>query len=461
MNSKKELVLKVQQFVIVLIILFLGCKTTVKNPGDKFSLYFSAPPVMNNVNRHMTVPGFWINKLDNPGEIIMTVDEIITWNITTLDNIESMNNIPGYPDEISGDTVLEMMIKDIDDISNNDSLQYIDGSIPLKSFFSDIKDNMDIESIGNEIEVSFGFITGFSDIRAIPSMTLLNYDTGEWDFDVLQYSAADIATPVAILHESRDGKWLYVSEPQYSGWILSDNVVYCSREELRSYLANESFIVITDAKAEIYVDDKYLDYGRMGTRLPLVNISGEFAEVLIPYKNSQNILEFKIAEISVDKVHTGYLEYTRENIIRSAFKILNSPYGWGGMFGEQDCSRFLCQVFGTVGFKLPRNSSKQVLSGIISDISEFTPDEKVEKVTGEALPGITFLGFPGHIMLYLGEHEGEPYAIHSMWAYKEKIGAEDKIRLVNRTVVSDMSPGEGSDKGSFRERLAFYGVFSN
>ncbi len=39
--------------------------------------------------------------------------------------------------------------------------------------------------------------------------------------------------------------------------------------------------------------------------------------------------------------------------------MLNQPYGWGDMYGEQDCSRFLQMVFATVGIMLPRDSKDQ------------------------------------------------------------------------------------------------------
>ena len=60
-----------------------------------------------------------------------------------------------------------------------------------------------------------------------------------------------------------------------------------------------------------------------------------------------------------EDVHPGFLPYTARNIYKQALVMLNQPYGWGDMYGEQDCSRFLQMVFATVGIMLPRDSKDQ------------------------------------------------------------------------------------------------------
>ena len=125
------------------------------------------------------------------------------------------------------------------------------------------------------------------------------------------------------------------------------------------------------------------------------------------------------------------------------------------MFGGQDCSRFLCEIFSTVGIKLPRNSSWQADAGKV--VAEFTSDmsdeEKLAIIMREGIPGVTLLRMPGHIMLYLGTYNEKPYVIHSIWAYREHIRTRDIIRLINKTAVSDLSPGEGTKKGSLLRRI--------
>ena len=140
--------------------------------------------------------------------------------------------------------------------------------------------------------------------------------------------------------------------------------------------------------------------------------------------------------------------------MEQAFKLLNEPYGWGGMHGEQDCSRFLQEVFATVGINFPRNSSQQAQIGrpLAQFDTKMSEAERL-KVLREAVGGITILPMPGHIMLFLGMVDERPYAIHATWGYREKIGREESSRVINRVAVSDLSLGEGTLKGSLLRRL--------
>jgi len=59
----------------------------------------------------------------------------------------------------------------------------------------------------------------------------------------------------------------------------------------------------------------------------------------------------------------------------------------------------------------------------------------------------------GHIMLYLGTIDNKPFAIHSVWAYRQRGKEKDVIRVLNRVTVSDLLLGQGSQKGSLLQRM--------
>lgn len=439
------------------IILIVGC---VSIPKDKFSLYYSAPPLMNGVKIDMNTPGYWISKIDNPDEIIMDYETIKLWNAKAEEEFGLIEDISKYERRYTSNELKENINKALY-YSEKEPLIFKNGNKPDKDFYQSIRENMNIDSITENYNITYGFVKKYSDIRALPTMELLNYDVGEWDFDVIQYSAADISTPVVILHKSKDKNWLYIENQIVSGWIKSENIINCSHDDLSNYLSNKDFVIITEAKGEIFIDGKYHNFARMGSRFGLNSVNENFVQIKLPFKNDNNTIEFKIAEIPRNQVSIGYLEYTQRNIINTAFKLLNTPYGWGGMFGEQDCSRLILQVFRTSGLLLPRHSIKQSQIGKLIHLENFQESLKEENIIKNAIPGISILQYPGHIMLYLGEDNDKAFAIHSTWAYREHIQKKDKIRLVNRTIISNFSLGEGTKKGSIISRLKVCSIYDN
>ena len=123
--------------------------------------------------------------------------------------------------------------------------------------------------------------------------------------------------------------------------------------------------------------------------------------------------------------------------------MLNQPYGWGDMYGEQDCSRFLQMVFATVGVILPRDSKDQAqVSSSVVDFDGKSDDAAKIAAIARAPAANTFLAMKGHIMLYLGMVDGKPYVIH-----------DTTVSAVNRVIISDLSLGQGTPKGSLLKRL--------
>jgi len=178
-------------------------------------------------------------------------------------------------------------------------------------------------------------------------------------------------------------------------------------------------------------------------------------QVMIPYRADDGRCTFNAAYVSDAQVHRGYLPYTPRHAIEQAFKLLNSPYGWGGMYGEQDCSRFIQEVFATMGVMLPRNSTQQAKVGKL--VASFGRTSTIAYRTGilsnSAGGGITLLQFPGHIMLFLGMADGRPYAIHDIFAYTEPSKDGDRLIAINRVAVTSLNIGGGTKKGSLLQRI--------
>jgi len=418
-------------------------------------LYPIAPTLIPHTERNMKTAGFWISRHPTPDKIIFSSDEIVRFNARIEKELKLTRNIIGLTTVLS-EELKSSLEKPLKDFSKG---FYLKAGRPGSEFFDRIKTRMNLAAVPAEIKTQFGLIVRFADQRFFPTEEGLYAQSMDFDFDELQNSDLDIGTPVAIMHQSQDGDWLYVESPLSAGWVRADKVAVCNLEELKNFLSSPSFVVVTRAKADIYLDSQmtsHYDYVRMGVGFPLMKrLPNGLYEVGLCLRDENGRAVFKTGYLRPEDVHEGYLPYTPRNVMEQAFELLNSPYGWGGMNGEQDCSRFLQEVFATVGITLPRNSSAQAKVGkLLAEFKQETiQSRKLETLSQQAVGGITLLRLPGHIMLYLGIVDGRPYAIHATWGYREPTAKGDRVRVINRVVVSDLSLGEGSQKGSLLERI--------
>jgi hypothetical protein len=239
--------------------------------------------------------------------------------------------------------------------------------------------------------------------------------------------------------------------------VKAKNVALATDDQAKPFWSTP-FAVVTVPKGDVYLDRAmtvFIGSLQMGARLPLMRFDGDFAEVTVPQRQGDGSAELVPGFIAAEQIHEGYLPYTPRQVLSQAFKMLDQPYGWGGMYQAQDCSRFLQEVFATVGIELPRDSKNQIQTGtrLIEWGDSARGEEKALVLTDFALGGATLLGMKGHILLYLGIIEDQVYAIHSVWAYRKPVGGAEKTYVLNRVVVSDLSLGEGSRRGSLLDRL--------
>ena len=299
----------------------------------------------------------------------------------------------------------------------------------------------------------------YADQRVFPTGETLYAKPFDVDFDELQNSALDVGTPVAAVHTSRDERWYYVIDHLNAGWMAVENIALCGYDDLRRCRDANRVAAVVAPKADLYLDSgltDYFDCVRMGVKFPRRKRGDDgTAEIVVPFRKDNGRLSEEICYVRAGSIHERYLPYTPRTIFCQAFALLNAPYGWGGMYGEQDCSRFVQEVSATVGIALPRNSSKQAHVGItLGKYPEGASDEeKINLLARNATGACTLLHLRGHIMMYLGMVNGRPCTIHNPWAYREHCWWGDRVRLINRVAVTDLSLGKGSHRGSFLERL--------
>ncbi|MDO9465236.1 MAG: SH3 domain-containing protein [bacterium] len=409
-----------------------------------------APYPLPHVKVKMHTPGYWISKIDNPDKVIMSTEEIEKLNETNRRILEKVIQIDNTT---SGKGLSKNILNSIKDVQKKK--RYTTDNMRVDNpFFEAIYRNIDLNKIPDKVDIKFGLTLRRTNLRVLPIDEIIMSRKNNHDFDRFQDSAIDVGQPLALLWETRDKKWAYVKTEIVPGWIHAEDIAISdNKNDIIEYRKAQEFVVVTGNKIDIFSDSEcknFLDSAQMGTRFPLMNSEKEYFTITFPAANKRNKLSFRKAYIpAYEDVHTGYVPYTKRNAINQAFKLLHTPYGWGGMRGERDCSRFIMDIFACFGIRMPRNSSWQAKMG--REIAGFDRFKNLP-------PGISILYMPRHIMLYLGEDNGNYYVIHDTWEYTEGRWPSVVKKHIGRVVVSDLSLGEYGKTGSLLEQLVSINV---
>ncbi len=418
-----------------------------------------APHMLPFVDAPMEEAAFWINRLPEPDRIIMSGAEIAAFNKKTTRPDVFMTDILDYPRTIKKANVAEIA----DSLSGwaKDHARFgHDNFMLTDEFFFDIDNNINRAGLPASVTVRFGMTVAETDLRVLPTGEIGMEARSEYEFDQLQESLLAPGTPVAVIWETRDGQWLLVVSPYAAGWAQAEKIGMAqSKEEMRKYLTQEPFLVVTGPAADLF-SDRSLVHGagtvRLGSRIPLLVKSDEAYAVLVPARTLSGRLVFERGYVSSDApVHEGWLPYTGRNILTVAFSMLDSRYGWGGMFGYWDCSSYVRDVFSVFGIALPRNSGSQAKTGVsLGSFGKGAPIAEKYALLDGAPPGETLLVMPGHVMIYLGQYGGNYFVIHDLWAYRTKEAwGRSVVNGVGRVTVSDLSLGEGGSRGPLVGRI--------
>lgn len=439
-------------FVILFTLLNSGCL------NNKNIVFRAAPSMNTDLCSDINTPGFWISRLQDPNKIIMSGEEIKTFNTSLSESLDLINDITKAPMLFSEQKLYKDLSSSLKDIAKK-TLYLENAEKVTDELITEITNNMNLNDLSFEGTCEYALVTKHSDIRLIPTDTGFFRDQVAQDIDELQVDTLEIGMPLAVMHESNDMLWYYVSSKFNAGWIKAENIVFCEHKTLKDYCQKTPFVVVTKTKGELFEDTElniYSKFAKMGTRLPIYAYSKEDSyKVLVPTRSRANDIAFTVLAIGKKDVREGYLPYTPKNVIYQAFELLDAPCSHGNKFAAQDCTKFIQQIFAVVGVILPSDFSSLSKAGRV--IKKFDPDtkenEKQDTVIKQAVVGATILVTNDHAMFYLGKIDSRPFVIHEMTGYFEKRKKCKVFQLIKRAVVSDLSLGNKSPDGSLLKRL--------
>ncbi len=396
---------------------------------------------MFEVFEDMLSPEYWIRKIDNTDKVIMTQQEIENFNRKIINKVVTVYDLETYKKSLKKDELIKL-IKSYEMPKKPMYDKY--GNLIEEDFYDDVIKNTNLEGIKDVNPVRYGIAIRNTSIRSFPTKEAVFDKQGDIEFDRFQETGCQALEPVVILHESKDRKWLFIQMYNYRGWIKAEDIAIAKdKKELFDYINSLSFLVVTGnyiktqsnpfdknvSKLEFTMGTKiYLEEGNVLHQVGNQSVIGHYL-IKLPIRNEERNLEFRYALISKkEDVNVGYLPYTRENILKQAFKLIGDRYGWGDSLGGRDCSSYIMYIFKTFGIRLPRNADEQEISKGKSYrfIEGMSIKERI-KVFDNVKPG-ALVYMPGHAMIYIGKEKGVPYMIHDFHGYGEK--KEDKYEFV-------------------------------
>jgi len=404
----------------------------------------------------MKTAGFWISRHPSPDALIMNPEAIARFNSRLCNDNKLTKDIFDIIQEQRTQTLSDDLEKIFEDIRSKDYYTAADVRDD-EDFMDDVKGNMNLSGVVTGVAPRYGLVVHFAPQRFLPTNEGLYEHEKDYDFDQLQNSGLDVGTPVAVIHTSEDGLWYYVMTDISDGWVEAKNIALGDVDQVKEFAQDKNFVVVIRPKADIFGNESMTDYNgylRMGMRLPLSSVGVGHVTVKVPAMDADGTLAIREGYMNAEDVNIGFLAFSARNIYRQALMMLNEPYGWGDMHGEQDCSRFLQMVFATVGIVLPRDSKDQaqVSSSPVNFDKKSTDTAKIASLV-KTPAAISLLAMKGHILLYLGAVNGKPYVIHETTSYKQMKDKKEITYSFNKVMISDLSLGQGSSKGSLLRRL--------
>ena len=416
------------------------------------------PLLLTSVKPEQFSPEYWIRRLSNPDRPLKTPEELQKMNENIHLAIKDCMDVFKMDLKKSGKSVRDQLELEYRVLKGRVLWGVDDARIPASIFEHDIKPLVQLEVVPDKIRIRWGAATQATSVRALPSDVKVLEKQGDIEFDQLQFTLIKLWTPVGVLHESADGQWFYIQAPYTRGWVKSrDIALFKTRDALKKMVKSPDFLVVTGESIPIFSTPELQHASQrpsMGTILPLAGKNENGFEIWMPHRESDSTVSIRKAYLGPKSdVTEGFLPYTQGNIIRQAFKLLGARYGWGGTYNGRDCSAFTHDIFLSLGIEMPRGSKDQTFAG--TQINHFEPYEDDEgKIAAirSATPGATLLRMPHHQMLYLGEENGNFYAIHCTWAERISMTSDEKNRI-NQVVVSDLTLNGNSYLGSLFDRI--------
>ncbi|MFO7830390.1 MAG: SH3 domain-containing protein [Desulfuromonadaceae bacterium] len=286
-----------------------------------------------------------------------------------------------------------------------------------------------------------------TDVRALPTPAPIFNDPAQagegFPFDYMQHGVLPAGSPLLVTHASQSGNWLFIETPLLYGWVPATAVAWVDNGFKDAYSCAEYIAFVEDGHPLHSAAGGSFPPTRAGTIVPLLEHTDSGYVVGVPHKNSQGDAALERAIVSSAIGHPFPLPLTPARVAELSSHFMNQPYSWGDRFSGRDCSGTMRDLFAPFGIWLPRNSGDQTNVGRAISLNETPLPQRRDYIATHAIPFATLLHVPGHIMLYIGEHEGKAAVLHTVWGIRAQplLGDEKRIKI-GETAITSLEPGK-------------------
>ena len=181
------------------------------------------------VSAAMLQAKFWIDRTPAPHQVILTPLQIDGFNQAIHAAMpQAVVDFDRFPATIDRATLQRWLAADR---LPRGAERYSQGELLTGAFYDRLAQNLNLRGLRDANPVRWGFAVRRTDLRTFPTDSAASEDDESDDFDLFQETAVNIAEPLAVLHRSSDGAWLYVQIYNYRGWLRTADVALSSSHQ--------------------------------------------------------------------------------------------------------------------------------------------------------------------------------------------------------------------------------------
>ena len=386
---------------------------------------------------------YWLEQTPFPDEVLLTAEQARAKSAYWEREVAALFALSDYPATVAREALARMLAADRP--PTGELFDAAGRAVDERFWRAQAQESAPPAPGSEPVAVRFGFTVRRTDVRRFPTSQGVFYAGQDKRLDRLQETVWPVFEPLAILHRSRDGRFVYAQGRSYRGWANANEIGETDRQTFRAELAaldEGRHATVVQRSAEVRLGSGEVQAAEFAARLPLQDGSdGGLAEgargdenqraagglladrpaaigVRWPVRDAAGRLQFVNGSVKRSDARRGSLPCTRRSLVTQAFKLLGEPYGWGGACGLHDCSSFVLDVHRSVGLDLPRNTDAQEgVPGVRAHRFDAVDDEHSRISVLSTFRAGDVLYMPGHTMVLLGIRGGRAYVIHDYSGY--------------------------------------------